>query len=71
MVAREHNAACDRGDVVASPDKLYMDLNEIKRRLGEKKIMAINSFNVEPRDNINSMRFDIKRNPAFWEILRF
>ena len=65
IVVQEHNAACDRGDVVASPDKLYMDLNEIKRRLGEKKIMAINSLNVEPRDNINSMRFDIKRNPAF------
>ena len=65
MVIREHNAACDRGDVVASPDKLYMDLNEIKSRLLEKKIMAVNSLNVEPSDNINSIRFDIKRNPAF------
>ena len=65
VVAREHNAAYDRGDVVASPDKFYMHSNEIKSRLIEKKIMAINSLSIEPSDNINSIRFDIKRNPAF------
>ena len=42
-----------------------MDLNEIKRRLIEKKIMAVNSLNIEPGDNLNSMRFDVKRNPVF------
>ena len=64
MVVEEHSVACKRGDVVAPPEKLYMDPNEINSRLVEKKILAINSLNIEPTNN-NIIRFNIKTNPVF------
>ena len=64
MVVREYGSARDRGEVVFSPDKLYLSLSELKSRLMEKKIISINSLNIESSVNTSNIRFDVKRNAA-------
>ena len=64
VVVREYGSARDRGEVVFSPDKLYLSLSELKSRLVEKKIISINSLNIESSVNTSNIRFDIKRNPS-------
>ena len=63
-VVRQYDSARNRGEVVVSPDKLYLSLDELKTRLVEKKIISINSLNIESSANGKNIRFDIKRNPA-------
>ena len=41
VVVREYGSARDRGEVVVSPDNLYLSLSELKNRLVEKKIISI------------------------------
>jgi len=64
VVDREYASARDRREVVVTPDKLYMSLSELMTRLAEKKIISINSLNIESSLNSSNIRFDIKRNPA-------
>ena len=64
VVDREYASARDRREVVVSPDKLYMSLSELMTRLAEKKIISINSLNIESSLNSSNIRFDIKQNPA-------
>jgi len=64
VVDREYASARDRREVVVTPDKLYMSLSELMTRLAEKKIISINSLNIESSLSSSNIRFDIKRNPA-------
>ena len=63
VVDREYASARDRREVVVTPDKLYMSLSELMTRLAEKKIISINSLNIESSLNSRNIRFDIKQNP--------
>ena len=63
VVDREYASARDRREVVVTPDKLYMSLSELMTRLAEKKIISINSLNIESRLSSTNIRFDIKQNP--------
>ena len=63
VVDREYASARDRREVVVSPDKLYMSLSELMTRLAEKKIISINSLNIESSLSSSNIRFDIKQNP--------
>ncbi len=65
LIACEHDSACERGDVVAPSDLLYMTSDELKKRLVEKKIIFINSLNIQPNKNAINIKFDVNRNPSF------
>ena len=63
VIVKEFDSAYDRGDLVVTPDKLYLSLSELKSRLSDKKIISINSLYIESRENVSNLRFNIKRNP--------
>ena len=65
LIAHEYDSACESGDVVAPIDLLYMTSHELKKQLIKKKIIEINSLNVEPSQNDINIKFDINKNPLF------
>jgi transcription-repair coupling factor (superfamily II helicase) len=66
LIVEEHVSAFDRGDVVPSPELLYMTSDELKNQLIERKIIEINCLNMEPSESVINVQFDIKRNPSFF-----
>ena len=71
MVAHEYDSACESGDVVAPIDLLYMTSHELKKQLIKKKIIEINSLNIEPSQNDINIKFDINKNPLFFGKFEF
>ncbi|SVC36818.1 uncharacterized protein METZ01_LOCUS289672, partial [marine metagenome] len=61
LIVHEYDSACESGDVVAPSNLFYMTSHELKKQLIEKKIIKINSLNIEPSKNAINIKFNIDR----------
>lgn len=64
LIHTEYDSARDRGDVVAPPDWFYLEPEEINIQLAERKILSVNTLNIEHKIGADTVRFDIKPNPV-------